>query len=359
MGPEEKQEEQVQEESTRERRRSSATANGTLQSIKDGGCVDHDPELYAHSSLAESAGLRLPAVVTTTTTTASSGALLRQYHEDGFLVFSQAFSQRHANAMGEALDRLTTGTNATFALAFRTIAAACASSKEGMPDFSSGQKIPWVQYEAGTVVENEIQALTPEISDRVRKLMGFVGYEKDIDAVVTNEGLLTLVAYLLDCQVEQLELFQDMALLKPAGGGREKPWHQDKAYFNVSLDIQVVGCWIAVDEATCDNGCLRMLRGGHKAGPMMHFSERDYQICDSAAPSMASGDDVVAVPLPAGGLVLFDGMIPHGTPTNKTSQQRRRALQFHWIKRGAETVGPDEPGGRAAVFGGAANKLSC
>ncbi len=26
---------------------------------------------------------------------------------------------------------------------------------------------------------------------------------------------------------------QEMALLKPAGGGREKPWHQDAAYFNI------------------------------------------------------------------------------------------------------------------------------
>ena len=32
-----------------------------------------------------------------------------------------------------------------------------------------------------------------------------------------------------------------MALLKPPGGGREKPWHQDKAYFNLTLDTPVVG----------------------------------------------------------------------------------------------------------------------
>ena len=34
-----------------------------------------------------------------------------------------------------------------------------------------------------------------------------------------------------------------MALVKPAQG-REKPWHQDHAYFNVALDTPIVGVWI-------------------------------------------------------------------------------------------------------------------
>ena len=35
--------------------------------------------------------------------------------------------------------------------------------------------------------------------------------------------------------VAELEIFQSLALLKPPGG-REKPWHQDNAYFNVDGD---------------------------------------------------------------------------------------------------------------------------
>ena len=116
---------------------------------------------------------------------------------------------------------------------------------------------------------------------------------------------------------------------------------------------------MAIDEATVENGCLRFERGGHLHGPRMHFAIRDYQLCDADAPNSRDGN-VVAVPLRPGGFVLFDGLIPHGTPTNMSRSRSRRALQFHWIRAGTRIVPEHEPGiGRAHVFGGAPNGLSC
>ncbi|MFW6213947.1 MAG: phytanoyl-CoA dioxygenase family protein [Spirochaetota bacterium] len=40
-----------------------------------------------------------------------------------------------------------------------------------------------------------------------------------------------------------------MALVKPPGG-REKPWHQDHACFDLPLDSTIVGVWIALGHAT-------------------------------------------------------------------------------------------------------------
>jgi hypothetical protein len=285
--------------------------------------------------------------------------LVDKYHRDGFLVFdgnSSAFGDHDCvAALDEAVTNLTNGGNLKFAADVKALAATGVT-----PNFTSGSKIPWVQYEAGgsgaTVVDESL-LLQPDTADRVRKLMGFVGYCKAIDAVVHDAKLIALVARLLDCPVDEVELFQDMALLKPSGG-REKPWHQDKAYFDIGVETKVVGCWMAIDEATCENGCLRLLRGGHTAGSFMHFSVRDYQICDTDAPSVKNGDDVIAVPLRPGGLILFDGMIPHGTPTN-TASSRRRALQFHWIQKGAPVVTENAPGGRAQIFGGTVKGLSC
>ncbi len=42
-----------------------------------------------------------------------------------------------------------------------------------------------------------------------------------------------------------------------AGGGREKPWHQDKAYFRVPVDAPVIACWLALDDVTAENGSSR------------------------------------------------------------------------------------------------------
>ena len=145
------------------------------------------------------------------------------------------------------------------------------------------------------------------------------------------------------------KMFQDMALIKPPGG-REKPWHQDKAYFNVAVDEPVVGLWIALDEVNVANGCMHMIPGSHREGPIIHFKRRDWQICDT----QVRGEQV-AVPLQPGGVLIFDGLIHHGTPHNPTDQ-RRRALQYHYALQDA--VWTDEAS-RLAVYGEEGKDVTC
>lgn len=327
---------------------------GTRQDLTDGGCEAHDPDLYAYRNIAESYGDGTISSAAKIAANSERTSLEKTYHRDGLLVFSQAFPDSVVSDLDNSIQQIATGQNTEF---LGRVMELVQLGKT--PDFTSGDKIPWVQYEAGTEV-SPATLLQPQNAHRVRKLMGFVGFDEAIDGIVRDKNLERIVARLLHCQVDELELFQDMALLKPANNGREKPWHQDKAYFDIPLETPVVGCWIAIDEATCENGCIRVLRGGHSQGPKMHFVKRDYQICDEDVLSSALFDkeNIVAVPLRAGGLVLFDGMVPHGTPTNRTSETRR-ALQFHWVKRGATRIGQDDPGGRTQTFGGAANDLSC
>src|SRR5262249_652002 len=133
--------------------------------------------------------------------------------------------------------------------------------------------------------------------------------------------------------------------------GREKPWHQDMAYFSLPPGTPVVGVWIALDEATVENGCMHVLAGGHRSGPRPHFQRRDWQICDTEMQDMKA----VAVPLPPGGCLFFDGLLPHGTPHNH-SPLRRRALQFHYQPANTPTLSREE---RLALFGGEERGLSC
>ena len=150
---------------------------------------------------------------------------------------------------------------------------------------------------------------------------------------------------------DDIIMFQDMALLKPPGVGREKPWHQDKAFFNIDLNATVVGVWIALDEATFENGCMHVLPGSHSEGPVPHFSRRDWQICDT---DVALAKDVT-VPLQPGGLLFFDGLIHHGTPANRTDT-RRRAIQFHYVDRNVFTIPEDD---RLAVYGLEGRGVTC
>lgn len=147
------------------------------------------------------------------------------------------------------------------------------------------------------------------------------------------------------------ELFQDQALLKPPLIGREKPWHQDNAYFNVPPETAVVGVWIALDEATPENGCMYVIPGSHRAGPVIHFKRRDWQICDTDV----AADAAWTVPLEPGGCLIFHGLLHHGTPPSR-SPQRRRALQFHYKPAGATQIAAEQ---RLAIFGSEGKDVTC
>ena len=74
--------------------------------------------------------------------------------------------------------------------------------------------------------------------------------------------------------------------------------------FNLPEGTTVVGVWIALDEATPENGCLHVIPGSNIEGPMIHFKRRDWQICDTDVPI---GRDTM-VPLKPGGCLFWHGL---------------------------------------------------
>ena len=177
-------------------------------------------------------------------------------------------------------------------------------------------------------IEDDFEDLSPaEKLPYVRKFSHYEDADDRLHHTCFHPDLLEIVSRLVDGEPHH---FQSMALIKPPGG-REKPWHQDKAYFELSLEAPVVGVWIALDEATAENGCMHIIPDSHKEGPVLHFRERDFQICDT---DVQVDRDVMA-PLQPGGVLFFDGLIHHGTPPNR-SDTLRRALQYHYTAEHVE-----------------------
>jgi len=246
---------------------------------------------------------------------------LAAFRDTGILVIESAFTLAERDAGLQGLLDLIDGKNPEFkGLQFEPVVADRAS------EFTSEQR-----------------------QDAVRKLMGFCDFDARLKAMSHHPSLLALVGKLIGAAPE---MFQDMALLKPPRIGREKPWHQDLAYFDVDAQsTPVVGCWIALDEATAGNGCMHVIPGSHKAGPQPHFAKRDWQLCDA----QMQGRPCAVVPLKPGGLMLFDGLIQHGTPTNH-STSRRRALQFHYRPAGTKLTPPEV---RLQVWGAEGKNVDC
>lgn len=253
--------------------------------------------------------------------TAIDDADIEFFHREGYLAVENALDPGRVEAARQAVDDLIDGKNPAFR---------------------------GVQLEAGIGGAAAAADMEPAEKRRaVRKLMSFVDYDERLGGLAADAGLLGLVERLMG---DGPVLFQDMALLK-GPGGREKPWHQDCAYFNLPLDTAVIGVWLALDSATVDNGCLHILPGTHREGPVEHFKMRDWQICDTRVETRRD----IAVPLEAGGCLLWHGMLHHGSPANSTDTTRR-ALQFHYKPQGSGETTTQE---RMQHFGGEVRGAEC
>ena len=252
---------------------------------------------------------------------AVTDAHVARFHEQGYLIIENAFTAQEVQIALDGLFHLLSG---------------------------AVEEFDGVQYErasAGVAIED---ISVEEKQDYVRKFMSFVDYDERLNELAHHPLLLALVERLIG---EAPVLFQSMALLKPPRLGRDKPWHQDAAYFQIELDAKVVGCWIALDEATIENGCMVIAPGSHLNGPVVHFRRRDWQICDTDVDNSGA----VAVPLKPGGLLIFQSLLHHGTPPND-SGLRRRALQFHYRPQSAPLTSQEE---RLAIFGGEGLGAKC
>lgn len=182
----------------------------------------------------------------------------------------------------------------------------------------------------------------------VRKLQDFTEADPRLGAILNHPTLMHIVETLAG---EKVVKFQEMALLKPPKG-REKPWHQDHAYFDTDNSKHIVGVWIALDEATIANGCMHILPGKHHEA-VIHFRRRDWQICDTT--TLEIKQRCLAVPLKPGGVLFFDSFLPHGTPTNHTNM-RRRAIQLHFKPDSAARI---EAAARLAIWGSEGKDVEC
>jgi phytanoyl-CoA hydroxylase len=185
------------------------------------------------------------------------------------------------------------------------------------------------------IVKSEGELKTPEEREfATRKVYDYVDYAPALRKIAFHAGILGLVEKLLG---DKPKLVGNQGLLKPPFGGGEKPWHQDMAYGGLFYKKQILGVWIALDEAGLENGCMHIIPRSHLAGGVPHYSVRDWQMCDTHV----DVERDVAVPLQPGGLLIFSGLLHHGTPAN-FSPKRRRALQFRFAPASSEMMTKDE-----------------
>lgn len=118
---------------------------------------------------------------------------------------------------------------------------------------------------------------------------------------------------------------------KPPRIGESLPWHQDEAYWEPSLVYRALGCWMPLDEATLENGCMSFIPGSQLGEVMPHRHVGDDPSVHAlfTSPDPADIARAVAVPTPAGGAVFHHSRTLHASGPN-VSDRVRRAYANEW-----------------------------
>ncbi len=133
-------------------------------------------------------------------------------------------------------------------------------------------------------------------------------------------------------------LYWDMAVYKKPDTVAQFPWHQDNGYTYVDPQ-QYLTCWVALSDATLENGCPWVLPGAHKQGTFAHRATRVGLACiDEDEPAGS-----YPVPVKAGAIVVMSSLAPHKTGSN-LSTGVRKALVAEFIPDGASTLRRTEAG---------------
>lgn len=95
-------------------------------------------------------------------------------------------------------------------------------------------------------------------------------------------------------------------------------WHQDMGVTLPEADqTEFVTVWLAITDATVENGCLQVARGSYDS-MLPHCSKKQTGIADGFLPT----DNAIPTPVKAGGAVLFHPMTPHASLSNKSDGYR-------------------------------------
>ena len=144
---------------------------------------------------------------------------------------------------------------------------------------------------------------------------------------VHHAGIVEALTRLIGPNVKCM---QSMLFVKPPGFPGQA-WHQDEKYIPTE-DKSLTGAWIAIDDATTENGCLWVVPGSHKE-PLREFGPQpDGDEYDGTGLMSVGVDESKMVPceMRAGSVVFFNGYLLHQSLKNR-SHIYRRALVSHYM----------------------------
>src|ERR1017187_3724217 len=132
-----------------------------------------------------------------------------------------------------------------------------------------------------------------------------------------------IVAYVKDLLGEDAIGWGSHFFCKMPGDGKRVSWHQDASYWPLTPS-KAVTVWLAIDDASVENACVRFIPGSHWFGHLTYsLTEND----DSNVLNQAvAGVEQLGAPfdneLPAGAISIHSDLLVHGSEANASDRRR-------------------------------------
>ena len=104
-------------------------------------------------------------------------------------------------------------------------------------------------------------------------------------------------------------------------GAKEIPWHQDFNYWPLEPPI-IVSAWIAIDQSTVENGCLKIIPGSHRRVIPHIESKPNVQFNRMGDPDYIDLNNIVTLEMEPGEFILFNERTLHQSDPNRSSMRR-------------------------------------
>jgi ectoine hydroxylase-related dioxygenase (phytanoyl-CoA dioxygenase family) len=227
----------------------------------------------------------------------------RAWQADGFFARARAFGPDELAALRAAAER--------------AVARAEAAVQSG----GEGYAVDGNRYhEAGG---STIQFEHVPGSSTIRVIEPFHHLDARFEALIDDPRLVEPMRDLVGS--ERVALFTDKLNCKRPREGSGFRWHQDSPYwahFTPDVD-RLPNVMIALDDASPENGCFRVIRGSHRRGILPGRTGEGRLGPLFTDPRHFDESAQVPLAVPAGSLIFFSPHTVHGSEPNRSGLLRR------------------------------------
>lgn len=144
-------------------------------------------------------------------------------------------------------------------------------------------------------------------------------YSAAFSRLIVDERLTCIAAGLIGSS--NVQLHHTKMFIKPPEKGSPFPLHQDHPFFPHEQHTMIAAI-VHFDDAPVEKGCVMVVPGSHKLGPLEHDPEGSWHLPLDRYPL----ESAVACPATAGDVLFFSYLTIHGSGINVSSEARTTVL---------------------------------